>query len=262
MTYTALDVDRDGAVATITLKRSEASNRFDDVLRADFVPALCEVRDDPKIRAIVLASTGQTFSAGGDFDLMRKAHDEVEYRTAAIAEADVMLRTLHSITQPVIAAVQGPAIGVGATLVLSTDAVVASRNVRIADPHVRIGLVAGEGGCVVWPQAVGMLRARRYLLTGDPLDAEAAYHCGLVTDLVDTPEQVLPTASELAHRIAALPPLAVSGTKKVLNTVTRHRAAEIMELSLALESMTMTSEDLLEAIAMFKEKRDGVYHGR
>jgi enoyl-CoA hydratase len=107
-----------------------------------------------------------------------------------------------------------------------------------------------------------MLRAKRYLLTGDRLDAQQAYHAGLVTDLVEDPEDVGPAAHQLAKRMAALPPLAVQGTKRALNNVLRHRAAEVLDLAMSYETRSVVSEDILEAIDAFKERRPGRYAGR
>jgi enoyl-CoA hydratase len=114
----------------------------------------------------------------------------------------------------------------------------------------------------VWPATAGIMRARRHLLTGDPLDAETALALGLVTDLVDEPEQALPAALALATRIAALPPLAVQLTKRALNRGLLQRAGEVLELSLAYEEATLASEDLLEGIAALKERRPGSFAGR
>jgi enoyl-CoA hydratase len=107
-----------------------------------------------------------------------------------------------------------------------------------------------------------MLRARRHLLTGDPVDAPTALAMGLVTDLVDTAEDVLPAARALATRIAALPPLAVQGTKRALNRVTQQRAGEVVDLALAHEETTLASQDLIEAIDAFQERRPGTFSGR
>jgi enoyl-CoA hydratase len=119
--------------------------------------------------------------------------------------------------------------GLGATIVLATDAVVAARGAGLSDPHVAVGLVAGDGGCVVWPASAGMLRAKRHLLAGDRLPAEDAFMLGLVTDLVDTAEETLPAARSLAQRMAALPPLA--------------------------------SDDLVEAVTARREQRHPRYRG-
>ena len=259
---TGLTTERDGAIAILTLKRPELLNRFDEPMHADFIEAIDDLANDVDIRAAVLSASGKTFSAGGDFELMRRAHSDPAIRHAIIHDARRLLTGLLSLPQPIVAAVQGPAIGLGATIVLSCDAVVAARGVRIADSHVAAGLVAGDGGAVVWPATAGILRARRHLLTGDALDAESAFALGLVTDLVDEPEQVLPTAIELAERIAALPPLAVRLTKRALNHGLLQRAGEILDLSLAYEEATLASDDLLEAIAALKERRPGEFSGR
>ena len=137
----------------------------------------------------------------------------------------------------------------------------AAPGVGLSDPHVAVGLVAGDGGCVVWPATGGMLRAQRHLLTGDRLTAEDAYTLGLVTDLVSTPADVLPAARSLAQRIASLPPLAVQGTKRALNRSLQHRAGEVLDLSFALEALSLTSDDLLEAISAFQAKRQPSYRG-
>jgi len=260
--YAALSVGVDGPVAEITLTRPELFNRFDDALHVELTAAPHEVRSDPKILAVVLASTGKAFSAGGDFDLMRAARADVAARLRIVDDGRRLLAALQSLPQPLVVALHGAAIGLGATVVLSADAVVAARSATLSDPHVQLGLVAGDGGCLVWPQAVGMLRARRHLLTGDAVDAATAYAMGLVTDLVEEPADVLPAARTLAARIAALPPLAVQGTKCALNAVTAARAAEVVEIGLAHEETTLASTDLIEAIDAFTERRPPVFQGR
>jgi enoyl-CoA hydratase len=249
-------------VLTVTLTRPDLMNRFDDALHAAFTDLLERTAKNQDVRAVVLRSTGKVFSAGGDFELMQQAHDDPHVRRGIIGDGRRLLGALIDLPQPVVAAVQGVAMGLGATIVLACDAVVASRNVKLADTHVNIGLVAGDGGCLVWPAAAGMLRARRHLLTGDPLDAETAFALGLVTDLVDGPDDVADAAAALAQRMAALPPLAVQGTKRALNRVTQQRFGEVYELSAAYEEATLASEDLLEAIVAFKEKRPGRFAGR
>ena len=210
----------------------------------------------------MLASTGKVFSAGGDFELMRAAQADVTTRLRIIDDGRKLLAALQGLPQPLVVALHGAAIGLGATVVLSADAVVAARSASLSDPHVQLGLVAGDGGCLVWPQAVGMLRARRHLLTGDPVDAATAYAWGLVTDLVEESADVLPAAKALAARIAALPPLAVQGTKRALNAVTAQRASEVVELAFAQEETTLASHDLLEAIDAFTERRPPAFEGR
>lgn len=252
----------DEGVCEIVLSRPELMNRFDPELHHELTRALRDVAGDPTVRAVVLASTGKAFSAGGDFELMEAAHKDADVRRAIIGDARALLDAFLALPQPVVVAVQGPAIGLGATVAMLCDAVVAARTAVLADTHVAIGLVAGDGGCLVWPEAMGMTRARRHLLTGDPLDAETALRLGVVTDLVDAPEDARPAALEIARRIAALAPLAVQGTKRALNQVSRQRAAEVVDLALAYEEQTLASEDLLEGVASFRERRSPIFVGR
>ena len=259
--FTALRLDRDGPVLELTLTRPELFNRFDDVLHAEFLRALRLIIDARDVRAVVLASEGKVFSAGGDFDLIAEANSEPLVRRAIVDDARRVMATLFDVPQPIVAAVQGAAMGLGATVALACDAVVAGPEASLADTHVNLGLVAGDGGVVVWPAAAGMLRARRHLLTGDPIDAATGLTLGLVTDLVDSREDVVPAARALAQRIAALPPLAVQGTKRALNRVTQQRSGEVLDLSLALEEATLASRDVLEGIAAFRERRPGDYQG-
>ncbi|MCX2930109.1 enoyl-CoA hydratase-related protein [Mycobacterium sp. CVI_P3] len=254
--------DRGSGVWEIALTRPELRNRFDNLLQVELATALRRLGDDDAVRAIVLGSTGSAFSAGGDFALMRAAHDDDEVRSETVAAGRDLLHAFLDVRQPVVVAVQGAAIGLGATVALMCDVVVAARRVKLADTHVQIGLVAGDGGCLVWPNAAGMLRAKRHLLTGDALDAETAYQIGIVTDLVDDPDQALPCARMIAERIAALPPMAVQGTKKALNHVVKLRAAEVVDLAFGLEDQTLASSDLLEGIAAFQERRAPSFTGR
>ena len=261
--HEALSISSHGnGVSEISLVRPKRLNRFDNQLQIELATALEELAKDDNTRAIVLGSSGKAFSAGGDFALMRAAHDDADSRRDTVEAGLRLLRSFSGLPQPIVAAVQGPAIGLGATVALMCDVVVAARAAKLADTHVKIGLVAGDGGCLVWPQAAGMLRARRHLLTGDALDATTAYQLGMVTDIVEEPDDALPCAREIATRIAALPPLAVQGTKRALNHVTSLRADEVVPLAFELEEHTLTSDDLLEGIAAFREGREASFVGR
>ncbi|KAA1421898.1 enoyl-CoA hydratase/isomerase family protein [Nocardioides humilatus] len=252
----------DDGVCEIVLSRPELMNRFDPELHHELTRALRDIAADTSVRAVVLASTGKAFSAGGDFELMEAAHKDADVRRSIIGDARALLDAFLALPQPVVVAVQGAAIGLGATVAMLCDAVVAARPAVLADTHVAIGLVAGDGGCLVWPEAMGMTRARRHLLTGDPIDAETALRLGVVTDLVESPDEAHPAALEIARRIAALAPLAVQGTKRALNQVSRLRAAEVVDLALAYEEQTLASEDLLEGVASFRERRSPRFAGR
>ncbi len=247
--------------ATITLSRPEVMNRVDDESREELIAALLRVGRDPRVRSVVLAAEGRAFSAGGDFAMMRRKNADraaVEQGTEASRR---LVETLNDVPVPLIAAVHGDAFGVGSTIVLSCDIVVACRGVRLVDSHVKVGLVAGDGGVLVWPANMGLVKAKRHLLTGDPLLAEDAYQLGIISDLVETPDAVLPAAEKIADTIAALAPLAVQGTKKAFNQAVRFRAAEVLEVGGRYEAETLLSRDLIEAIDAFENKRAATFEG-
>lgn len=260
--YKTIAVTIDGHVAEIVLNRPAELNAFDHIMHIEAKEAFLEVRENVDIRAIVFAGNGQHFSAGGDFDLILRDREDHAMRSKMRGEGKKLLSAIADCHVPVITALQGQAVGLGATVALCSDAIVAARNAKISDPHVVIGLAAGDGGAVMWPLHTGLLRAKRYLLTGDRLTAEQAYQMGLVTDLVDTPEEVLDAARAIAKRVAALPPRAVQSTKQVLNQIFRMRLEEVFDHGMGLEMETFLSEDLVEAISAFREKRKPVYQNR
>lgn len=258
---TALLVSRDGDVVTVTFNRPELLNRLDALAHEELIACLEHFGGTDDVRCIILAATGKAFSAGGDLQEVFSLHDDAAKRRQMFAQGRRLVAALMDLTIPVVAAMQGDAHGLGANIALLCDAVVACRTARLSDAHVRVGLAAGDGGCVAWPQALGMLRAKRHLLTGDMLTAEQAFALGAVTDLVETPNDVLPAARKLADKIARLPPMAVQRTKQALNAVVKQRAGEVFELALALEAETMASDDVLEATRAFLEKRQPVFKG-
>jgi enoyl-CoA hydratase len=258
----SMRIEADGHVTTITLNRPEQLNSFDQVQHAELLEAIGLIRDQGDARAAILAANGRVFSAGGGFDFMEAAMADPNGFMSLADEGLHIVNAMIDLPIPIVAAVQGDAMGLGATIVLLCDAVVAARKARLCDPHVVAGVAAGDGGCLAWPQALGMLRAKRHLLTGEPMSAEDGYAMGLVTDLVDEPADVLPAARALANRIAALPPVAVQGTKRALNRVLAQRAGEVLELSMAYEARCAFTDDFREAVSALKERRPGVYKGR
>ncbi|WP_114951640.1 enoyl-CoA hydratase/isomerase family protein [Sphingosinicella terrae] len=260
--YQTLTYVEEGGIARLTLNRPELLNRMDDVTTEELVEIIERLRRPGDVRVLIIASTGTAFSAGGDLAEVLRLVEDYERRLDAWDMGRRLIYGMSEIPVPVVAALQGDVYGLGTSMVLSADIIIASRNVKIGDPHVKVGLAAGDGGCLVWPAAFGMVRAKRHLLTGDPIGAEEAHRLGGVTDLVDSPDDVLPLAEKLAAKIAELPPIAVQFTKRSLNHAMHRQAVEVFEFSLALEQYGMVSEDLKEAIAAFKEKRKPVYRNR
>jgi|ERR1700683_2406938 len=253
--------ERHGAVLELTLNRPDHLNAIDRSLHDLLHTTFLEIASMSDVRAVVFAARGKAFSAGGDFDfiLYQNAHVNQE---EAVKEGLEILSAFLNIPAPVVIAMQGDAMGIGASLALAGDAIVTHPGVRIADPHVMVGLAAGDGGCLVWPQSAGMVLAKRHLLTAEPISGEVAARVGLVSDLVESADEVLPHARTIAERIADLPPLAVQGTKRALNALVQKRFDEVMELSARIEMDTLVSSDVREAVASIRGRRTGVFSGQ
>lgn len=251
----------DENIAHLRFIRPDVHNMFDEKAHSEFVALLQDIWGRNDIRALVISAEGKSFSAGGDMNMMIKQNSDWDMRDRIGWEARALFDMFTDLSFPVISAVQGNAIGLGATIATLSDIVVVYEGARIADPHVHLGLVAGDGGVVSWAQAVGLTRAKRYLLTGDTITGKQAYDMGLATDLVSSADEVLDTAMGIAKRIAKLPKHGVIGTKRAFNKVTRTIATPAFELGLALEMEAMGGPEVLEtvhaAMAAMKAKKKG-----
>jgi enoyl-CoA hydratase len=260
--FDCLTLSSDGPIATLELSRPDDSNAFDEILHGEFAAALKELRSKADIRVILLHAAGRHFSAGGNLDYLEKLSVDPAVRQRTRQEGYDSFTLLTEMHVPIVVAVQGHAIGFGATIATSCDVIVAWRGAKLGDPHVRVGLAAGDGGALSWSSAAGFNRARRLLLTGDTITAEQAYDFGLVTDLVDEPGLVLPEATRIAQQIAALPPVAVQGTKRAFNAIGKIRNAQALEVSMMAELESIASDDLKEALLAVRERRVGQYRNR
>ena len=256
--YDHFKVEKDGKVAILTMNRPEAMNAFNNKLHKQTEDLFHEIAFDDTVNAIVLTGAGKAFSAGGDVRAMQTAD-----LSNISSPEEIMQLTLNllRITQPIIAAVNGNAIGLGATVALFCDIVIASESARIGDPHVKVGLVAGDGGCVIWPLLVGMNIAKEMLMRGKLLTAKEAANMGLVNHCVP-PAEVMPKALEIAHELADGPTKAIKWTKMSLNKKLINDVNLILPTSLALEYLTLYSEDHKEATTAFLEKRKPKFTGR
>jgi enoyl-CoA hydratase len=248
-------------IARITLCRPALLNRMDMEAHDEFEEALYKVHLDPAVRVLLIEGEGKHFSAGGDMaEVERLQNDEVR-RRRMFHKTRQLINALISLEVPVITAVQGEAIGLGASIVALSDIIVVAPDSGITDPHAAIGLTPGDGGCIGMPLAMGLTRAKRYLLTGERIPGQKAYEFGLATDLVETRDQIVPAAEKIAAKIAAMPPISVRGTKKALTVYTNAAMASVFDFALASEEQAMMSSDAREAIAAFMEKRKPVFKG-
>src|SRR5690606_26059821 len=169
-----------------------------------------------------------------------------------------MARNILAVRQPMIASINGDAIGLGATLALFCDITYMAAGARIGDPHVKAGIVAGDGGPVLWPMLVGANRAKEYLLTGDLLTAEEAERIGLVNHVV-AKDELNDAVMKMAKRLAAGPQIAIRFNKRLVNKELEERVSRLYDLSLALEAITFETADHQEAVKAFLEKRKPVF---
>jgi enoyl-CoA hydratase len=259
--YRFLEVKHDDGVTTIVLNRPERRNAVHDAMHRELEDIWADVAEDDAIRAIVLTGAGEAFCAGGDAGSMDSG--EFDPRGPAIPFNGVrrLVNRLLDVEQPIIAAVNGDAAGLGATLALFCDVTFVAESARLGDTHVRMGLVAGDGGAVIWPMLVGMARAKQYLFTGDWISGSEAARIGLVNFALPA-EEVLPQASAFARRLADGAPMATRWTKYSMNKLLREQVNLALDSSMFLEAATMKSEDLKEAARAFLEKRRPRFRGR
>lgn len=252
-------LETDGHIARVTLNRPESMNAIDPPTNVLLQDTLRRADLDAASRVIVLTGAGRAFCAGGDVKAMR---GKTVYGRAdrVLSLGRDLIDTLMRIEKPLIAQVNGPAVGLGATIALYCDIVYMATEARIGDRHVNVGLVAGDGGSAIWPLLVGPARAKELLLTGRLLGGEEAERMGVVSRAVPA-AQLGDVVRELAEELAALPPYAVRATKTSINKMIQLQAAQIMDLSLAYEHLSMKQEDHQEALRAFAEKRPGSYTG-
>jgi enoyl-CoA hydratase/carnithine racemase len=242
-----LTVATDGDVRVVTLNRPEQLNGVSEELHQRLAEVWRELAVDPKARAVVLTGAGRAFSAGGDFDHLRRHHSDPELRERSIRLDRIIQTEMIRFPLPIIAAVNGPAVGLGCSLALGCDLVLMAEDAYLADPHVSVGLVAGDGGVTLWPLLTSLLRVKEYLFTGDRIPAATAVELGLANRTVP-PADLLREALALARRLAAQPADALRATKMALAVVVEQMSRGGMEAALMAERATMTSPDHIRIV--------------
>lgn len=257
-----LEANPDTGVTELRLNRPDLLNRFDGDLIDELGAAFAELEADGSVRAVVWTSTGKHFSAGGDMDDILAGHDDPAHLDAGIKRGKQIYRAVASFPKPLVVALHGHTFGVATSLVLLGDAIVTVPDARIADPHVHMALVAGDGGAISWPINLPLVKAKRHLLWGESISGQQAHDLGMVSDLAADADAVKARAFELAVQVAALPPVAVQLTKKTLNAALAARVDELLDVGLANEAISNRTDDVVEAVNAFKEKRPGRWSGK
>ena len=256
-----------GPVAVLTINRPETRNPLGHDGDGDaFFAAAARINGDRSIRAVILTGAGKAFSAGGDVKAMREkggafAGPGVSIRERYRNGIHKIVRSVWGIEVPVIAAVNGPAIGLGNDVACLADTRIASEAAIFGATFLKIGLIPGDGGAWLLPRVIGMARASELLYTGETIDAQTALQWGLVSKVVPA-ATLQDEAMKLANRMAAQPPDVLRMTKRLLREGQSVSFDTIMELSAAMQALAHHTEDHAEAVNAFFEKRPGEYKGR
>jgi len=261
-----MSLRRDGHVLTVTIDHpTSALNAVDALLHREFADLFNLLKRGNEaiaagVRAIVLAGEGPAFSAGGDMDWFPTLRTPEKLNDLR-REAKQTIWDQLDVEAPIVCALNGPAVGLGASIALMCDVIVMADTAAIIDPHVQVGLVAGDGGAAIWPLMLGPHAAKRHLMLGEPLTASEALRLGVAAE-VCAAAGVPETARRWADRLAAQPPLAVQGTKLSVNQQLKQSLLTAFDFSTAMEMPCFHSADHAEAVDAFIEKRPGIYEGR
>lgn len=261
--YRTIQADREEDILVLTLNRPERLNAVNGEMHRELAHVFVDADRDPDSNVVVLTGAGRAFCAGGDVSGMtsESGSNLLQEELRIRGEGHAVVETLLAMEKPIVAMVNGPAVGLGATLALLCDVIVAAEDAKIGDRHVNVGLVAGDGGAVIWPLLVGVARAKEYLLTGDLVTGAQAAAMGLVNHAV--PQDELRTFTmALARKLADQMPFAVRATKVAVNRMLRRQVLEMMDACLAWEEMSMKMADHREAAAAFLERRKPRFVGR
>lgn len=259
--YQHLGFEYRGRVLTVTMNRPEVKNAADIRMHRELSTVFRDVAGDDRCGVVVLTGAGDAFSAGGDILAMQDKIADRGKWVDTVEEARRIFYGMLELPKPLIARVNGAATGLGATLAVYADIAVAAESAVIGDPHVKVGLVAGDGGALMWPLLVGFQRAKELLFLGDSIDAAEAARIGLVTHCV--PDAALDDkVYGLAERLCRVAPLALSWTKRTINHTLRQLAQGTMENGLLMETLSQLTQDHAEAVSAFAQKRRPVFQGR
>jgi enoyl-CoA hydratase len=259
--YETIKFDRDGKILTVTLNRPEKLNAVSVKMHHELSTLFGDIAADPDSQVVVLTGAGRAFSAGGDLDHLEEARANPAIFYEDMRQGKQLIFSLLDCDKPVICRLNGDAVGLGATIALFCDIIIAADDARIGDPHVRVGYAAGDGGAVIWPQLIGYARAKQYLLTGDLINAKEAQQIGLINFAVPR-DELDATVHKWATRLAGGATLATRWTKTTINVGLKQLASAVLEPGLVYEALCSRTEDHAEALKAMREKRAPRFQGR
>ncbi|BAX94446.1 enoyl-CoA hydratase/isomerase family protein [Mycobacterium shigaense] len=248
-----IHVRAEGGLRVITLNRPDSLNSVNDDLHSGLARIWQRLTDDPTARAAVLTGAGRAFSAGGDFGYLEELSNDAELRAKTIRDGREIVLGMARCRIPVVAAVNGPAVGLGCSLVALSGLVYIAEDAYLADPHVQVGLVAADGGPLTWPLHISLLLAKEYALTGTRIKAQRAVELGLANHVAADP---VAEAIAAAEKIMKLPQQAVESTKRVLNIHLERAVLASLDYALSAESQSFLTEDFRANVAKFNSAKN------
>ena len=246
-------VEKRGNVHVVSINRPEAFNAVNEELHHAFATLWRVLAADDDVCVVVTTGVGKAFSAGGDMVMFGRLIEDPVARQFQITEARMVFMEVINFPKPLVSAVNGPAVGLGCSLALLSDFLVMGESSYLADPHVAVGLVAGDGGAAMLPLLIGMMKAKEYVLLGDRITASIAEKLNLVTK-VAADDAVLDEALTLGERLAGLPPQALRATKAAMNMHLSRAALGVLEYALAEEYTSFTTPEFKERVAAFRAR--------
>jgi enoyl-CoA hydratase len=253
-TYKTIQLERRGRLLVITLNRPDQLNAVNLDLHDELPEAFFFAQGDPGSDVVLLTGAGRAFSAGGDLDHIQRNADDPRRFDHEARQAKRLIFSLLEIEKPVVCRMNGHAVGLGATVALMCDIIFASDKAKIGDPHVGLGLVAGDGGAVIWAERIGLARAKEYLLTGDLITAPKAAEIGLINHSLPL-EELDGAVDAFCQKLLNGATNAIRWTKILTNMELKRLAHGIMDAGIAYESLSVRTADHLEGIAALREKR-------
>lgn len=252
--YTRLQIDNPRErILRITFNRPETYNSVDAETHTQLTQIWRDIDGDPDINAVIVTGAGKAFSAGGDFELIKRIIEDPVMRMATWKEARDLVYNVINCSKPIVSAINGVAVGAGLVVGILADVSIAGKSARIVDGHTRLGVAAGDVACIIWPLLCGLAKAKYYLLTCRPISGEEADRIGLVSMCVED-DVLQATALDVAQQLAGGAQSAIRWTKYALNNWLR-MAGPSFDASTALEMLGFTGAEAREGLASHLEKR-------
>ncbi|MBO6783839.1 MAG: enoyl-CoA hydratase/isomerase family protein [Alphaproteobacteria bacterium] len=259
--YEAISAERNGRILTLTMSRPGTMNAVDAILHEELSRIFYDVDADHDADVVILTGEGNAFCAGGDLKWLNDMHGDPAAFARTVWEGKRLVNGLLDLEKPIIARLPGHAIGLGCTIALYCDIIYAAEGAKLGDPHVSVGLVAGDGGAVIWPQLIGYARAKEYLMTGDLLTAGQAAEIGLINHAVPAGD-LDGAVNAMAERLAGGAINAIKWTKASVNAGLKQAANAVLDTAFNFEAMSQMTQDHKIATDAFLKKETPKFSGK